>query len=333
MSTAAAHIENKAPHYVTSGLVRLTKPQLVGTLTGLMLAALLAAIDQTIVGTAEPRIIASLSGFDRYPWVATAYLLTSTLSVPIFASLSDIYGRKPFFMTGAILFVVTSALCGAAGTLTFMPIDGMGQLILFRGLQGIGAGMVMGLLFTIIGDIFSPAERGHYHRALLGGVGRRVDLRADARRLADRSVVVARVLLGQPAGRRDCGRGDLLRVPAHEAAGRGAAARLGRLRDADRLRRAAAARADVGHRSTAGARRASSRCSLPAVDHARRVPLRRVASRRADDSADALPESGHRVCSICVFVLGIGHVRRDHLPAALHAGRARRVGDGSRAIC
>jgi EmrB/QacA subfamily drug resistance transporter len=152
----------EAVQYATSGLVQLTRPQLVGTLIGLMLAALLAAIDQTIVGTAEPRIIASLSGFDRYPWVATTYLLTSTLSVPIFASLSDIHGRKPFFLLGAILFVVTSALCGAAGTLTFMPIDGMGQLILFRGLQGIGAGMVMGLLFTIVGDIFSPTERGRY---------------------------------------------------------------------------------------------------------------------------------------------------------------------------
>jgi EmrB/QacA subfamily drug resistance transporter len=148
--------------YHTSGIVRLTKPQLVGTMIGLMLAALLAAIDQTIVGTAEPRIIASLSGFDRYPWVATAYLLTSTLSVPIFASLSDIHGRKPFFLLGAALFVVTSALCGAAGRLNFMPVDGMGQLILFRGLQGVGAGMVMGLLFTIIGDIFSPSERGRY---------------------------------------------------------------------------------------------------------------------------------------------------------------------------
>jgi EmrB/QacA subfamily drug resistance transporter len=148
--------------YHTSGIVPLTRPQLVGTLTGLLLAALLAAIDQTIVGTAEPRIIAQLSGFDRYPWVATAYLLTSTVSVPIFASLSDIHGRKPFFLLGATLFVLTSALCGAAGTLTFLPIDGMGQLILFRGLQGIGAGMVMGLLFTIVGDIFSPTERGRY---------------------------------------------------------------------------------------------------------------------------------------------------------------------------
>jgi EmrB/QacA subfamily drug resistance transporter len=148
--------------YHTSGIVRLTRPQLVGTLTGLLLAALLAAIDQTIVGTAEPRIIAQLSGFDRYPWIATAYLLTSTVSVPIFASLSDIHGRKPFILLGAMLFVAMSALCGAAGTLTFLPLDGMGQLILFRGLQGVGAGMVIGLLFTIVGDIFSPAERGRY---------------------------------------------------------------------------------------------------------------------------------------------------------------------------
>jgi EmrB/QacA subfamily drug resistance transporter len=148
--------------YVTSGLVPLTRPQLVGTMTGLLLTMLLAALDQTIVGTAEPRIIAQLSGFDRYPWVATAYLLTSTISVPIFASLSDVFGRKTLFMLGAITFALTSALCGAAGLMTFLPMDGMGQLILFRGLQGVGAGMVMGLVFTIIGDIFSPAERGRY---------------------------------------------------------------------------------------------------------------------------------------------------------------------------
>src|SRR5689334_19908942 len=97
------------PRYVTSGLLRLTKPQLIGTMLGMLLAALLAAIDQTIVGTAEPRIIASLAGFDRYPWVATIYLLTSTVGVPIFASLSDRFGRKPLFMGGVILFVLASA--------------------------------------------------------------------------------------------------------------------------------------------------------------------------------------------------------------------------------
>ena len=150
------------PRYVTSGIVRLTRPQLIGTMLGMLLAALLAAIDQTIVGTAEPRIVAALSGFDRYPWVATLYLLTSTVAVPIFASLSDRFGRKPFFMSGVILFVIASALCGAAGNLPFLPFDGMGQLIAFRGLQGLGGGMITGVLFTIVGDIFSPQERGKY---------------------------------------------------------------------------------------------------------------------------------------------------------------------------
>jgi len=150
------------PKFHTSGIVRLTRPQLVGTMTGLVLAMFLAALDQTIVGTAEPRIIASLSGFNRYPWVATAYLLTSTVVLPIIAKLSDLWGRKWFFLWGSAVFVATSALCGAAGDLNFLGLDGMNQLILFRGLQGIGAGAIMGLIFTIVGDIFSPAERGRY---------------------------------------------------------------------------------------------------------------------------------------------------------------------------
>src|SRR5579864_9765378 len=117
--------------FYTSGFVRLTRPQFVGTLFGLMMCLLLAALDQTIVGTAEPRIIASLSGFDRYPWVATTYLLTSTICVPIFAKLSDIYGRKWFFLLGAFLFVTSSGLCGRAGQMNFLGIDGMNQLIVF----------------------------------------------------------------------------------------------------------------------------------------------------------------------------------------------------------
>ena len=146
----------------TSGFIKLTRPQFIGTIGGLMLCLLLAALDQTIVGTAEPRIIASLSGFDRYPWVATTYLLSSTICVPIFAKLSDMYGRKWFFLSGAVIFVSSSALCGAAGKMNFLPIDGMGQLIVFRGLQGVGAGIMFGLVFTIVGDVFSPAERGKY---------------------------------------------------------------------------------------------------------------------------------------------------------------------------
>ena len=146
----------------TPGFHNLNRQQMIGTMAGLMLTLLLAALDQTIVGTAMPRIISQLNGFDRYPWVTTAYLLTSTICVPIFAKLSDIYGRKWFFLAGSAVFVLASALCGASGEMPWIPGDGMAQLIFFRGLQGAGAGMIIGLLFTIIGDVFAPAERARY---------------------------------------------------------------------------------------------------------------------------------------------------------------------------
>jgi len=168
---ATVNAERAPEVWRTSGLIQLTGPQTIGTLGGLMLSMLLAALDQTIVGTAEPRIIASLSGFDRYPWVSTAYLLCSTISVPIFAKLSDIYGRKWFLLAGSAGFVVTSALCGAAGKFSWLGIDGMNQLIVFRAMQGICGGMMMGLTFTIIGDIFSPAERGKYQGVFSGTWG------------------------------------------------------------------------------------------------------------------------------------------------------------------
>ncbi len=142
--------------------------QRLATVLGLMLTLFLAAMDQTIVGTALPRIVASLDGFDRYPWVTTSYLLTSTIAVPVFAKLSDLYGRKWLYLTGLIIFVLSSWLCGAAGNVP-LPLDGMNQLIAFRGIQGVGGGAVMGLTFTIIGDLFAPAERGRY-QGLFGGV-------------------------------------------------------------------------------------------------------------------------------------------------------------------
>jgi EmrB/QacA subfamily drug resistance transporter len=139
----------------------LPKRQLVWTIIGLQLTLLLAALDGTIVGTAMPSIIGQLQGFDRYAWVTTAYMLTSTIAVPIFGKLSDIYGRKWIFLGGAISFVIASALCGAAGYLP-LPIDGMNQLILFRGLQGLASGVILGLTFTVVGDLFPPSERGKY---------------------------------------------------------------------------------------------------------------------------------------------------------------------------
>src|SRR5947209_14329878 len=105
----------------------LPRRALVLTVIGLMLGLLLAALDQTIVGTAMPRIIADLEGFEHYAWVTTAYMLTSTTVVPIVGKLSDLYGRKRFYILGLVGFLIGSALCGAA--------NGMTELVLFRGLQ------------------------------------------------------------------------------------------------------------------------------------------------------------------------------------------------------
>ena len=122
---------------------------------GLMLALFLVALDQTIVGTALPQVIADLEGFERYAWVTTAYLLASTAMIPVIGKLGDIYGRKWFILGGILVFLVGSALCGAAW--------GMTELIIFRGIQGLGAGMIFANIFTSVADIFpDPARRAKY---------------------------------------------------------------------------------------------------------------------------------------------------------------------------
>ena len=122
---------------------------------GLMLALFLVALDQTVVGTALPKIIADLDGFEHYAWVTTAYLLASTAMIPVIGKLGDIYGRKWFIIAGVALFLAASALCGAAW--------GMTELIIFRGLQGLGAGMIFANIFTSVADIFpDPARRAKY---------------------------------------------------------------------------------------------------------------------------------------------------------------------------
>jgi EmrB/QacA subfamily drug resistance transporter len=165
-SVSSARATTGAPE--VSSYAHLDARQRFATVAGLMLTLLLAAMDQTIVGTAMPRVVSSLDGFDRYPWVTTVYLLTSTIAVPVFAKLSDLYGRKWLYLTGLVIFVLSSWLCGAAGNVP-IPLDGMNQLILFRGIQGVGGGAVMGLTFTIIGDLFAPAERGRY-QGMFGAV-------------------------------------------------------------------------------------------------------------------------------------------------------------------
>ncbi|MGI9096790.1 MAG: MDR family MFS transporter [Candidatus Limnocylindrus sp.] len=132
-----------------------------GIVVAIMLALFLGALDQTIVGTALPRIITELNGANLYTWVVTIYLLASTVTVPIYGKLSDMYGRKPLLLAGVGLFLAGSALAGLSQNIE--------QLIVFRGIQGLGAGALFPIALATIGDLFSPQERGRY-QGLFGAV-------------------------------------------------------------------------------------------------------------------------------------------------------------------
>jgi EmrB/QacA subfamily drug resistance transporter len=132
------------------------------TLAGVAIVFLLSALDQTIVSTAMPRIISELNGLALYSWVTTAYLLTSTVMVPIWGKLGDLFGRKPVLLAGILIFLVGSWLSGLSGEFGDLPLigGGMVQLIVFRAIQGIGGGALFTTAFAIIGDLFPPRERG-----------------------------------------------------------------------------------------------------------------------------------------------------------------------------
>ena len=123
-------------------------------MTSLMLVMLLAALDQTIVATALPRIAIDLHGLDKLSWVATAYLLTSAITTPIYGKISDLFGRKKIFQIAIVIFLAGSVLCGIS--------QSMNQLVAARALQGIGAGGLMSLVLAIIGDVIPPRQRGKY---------------------------------------------------------------------------------------------------------------------------------------------------------------------------
>lgn len=144
-------------------LVNISKNEKIVVMIGVMMAILLAALDQTIIGTAMPRIVADLGGLAHLSWVFTAYMLTSTITVPIYGKLSDIYGRKWFYLGGIVLFMLGSALSGISAD--------MNQLIFFRGLQGIGGGAIFTNSFAIIGDLFTPRERGKWQGVTGGTFG------------------------------------------------------------------------------------------------------------------------------------------------------------------
>jgi EmrB/QacA subfamily drug resistance transporter len=129
--------------------------------SGLMVTLMLAALDQTIVSTALPRIVSDLGGLSSYSWVFTAYLLASTVTVPLYGKLGDKYGRRPLFLIAIGIFLVGSALCGLAQNMT--------ELVVFRAVQGLGAGGLFPLAIAVVGSIVPPRDRGRY-QGLIGAV-------------------------------------------------------------------------------------------------------------------------------------------------------------------
>ncbi len=161
MEAFPAQYEGSAPSLEEDPALGLSHRAKMEILFAVMLGLFLGALDQTIVGPALPTIVTQLSGNDYYVWAITIYLLTSTISVPFWGKLSDLYGRKPIYMLGIVIFLIGSALSGLS--------QNMGMLILFRGIQGIGAGALFPVALAIIGDLFTPQERGKY-QGLFGAV-------------------------------------------------------------------------------------------------------------------------------------------------------------------
>ncbi len=141
--------------------IELPHPVRMRVLGAVMVGVFLGALDQTVVGTAMPRIITDLGGNDLYTWAFTAYLLSSTISGPLYGKLSDLFGRRPIFLFGIGMFMTGSLLSGLSGE--------MWQLVAARGVQGLGAGALFPIAMAVIGDLFAPSERGRY-QGLFGAV-------------------------------------------------------------------------------------------------------------------------------------------------------------------
>ena len=155
MSTIRERLARTPPGY------RFSKGRILAIYSGLMVALLLAALDQTIVATALPRVVSELGGITQYSWVFTAYVLGSTVTVPLYGKLGDAHGRKPMFMIAISIFLVGSVLCGLA--------QNMVQLVVFRAIQGVGAGGLFPLTLAMVAMIVPPRDRGRY-QGLIGSV-------------------------------------------------------------------------------------------------------------------------------------------------------------------
>jgi EmrB/QacA subfamily drug resistance transporter len=150
----------RAPR-ATQNTNRITGRKRWWALSAVLLTMFFSSLDQTVVSTAIPTIVSELHGFSIYAWLVTAYMMASAVTVPLYGKLSDLYGRKPFFIFGLVVFALGSILSGQARTMV--------ELILFRGLQGIGAGAMLVMPRATIGDIFNPRERGQW-MGVIGGV-------------------------------------------------------------------------------------------------------------------------------------------------------------------
>lgn len=155
MTSFGERLRQQPPGY------NFTIGRILAIYAGLMVTLALAALDQTIVATALPRIVGDLGGITQYSWVFTAYMLTSTVTVPLYGKLGDVYGRKNLFLLAIVLFLVGSALCGFAQTMT--------ELVFCRAIQGIGAGGLFPLSLAVIGNIVPPRDRGRW-QGLIGAV-------------------------------------------------------------------------------------------------------------------------------------------------------------------
>lgn len=146
-------LKSNKPHHVEHEGER-SHAEIMVVISALMLAMFLAALDQTIVSTALPKIAVDLNGLDKLSWVATSYLLASAIVTPIYGKLGDMFGRKKIFITSIVIFLVGSILCGLS--------QNMEQLIAFRAIQGLGGGGLMALVLAIIADVVPPRQRGRY---------------------------------------------------------------------------------------------------------------------------------------------------------------------------
>ena len=139
----------------------MSRNRIILVTAGIMVSLFLASMESTVVATAMPTIVRDLGGLEHYAWVFSAYMLTSTTTVPLYGKLSDLYGRRNLYIIAMAIFLTGSILCGRAGTMT--------ELILARGLQGIGAGGIMPLAFIMIGEMFTLEQRAKM-QGLFSGV-------------------------------------------------------------------------------------------------------------------------------------------------------------------